>query len=52
MEEFIDKFSEFKEFLNSPVTEHMMKTLAGKESGMVLKIIKDKFNELGLNESF
>lgn len=52
MEEFIKNFNEFKEFLNSPVTEYTIKTLAGKDAETVLKVIRDKFDELGLNEAF
>ena len=52
MEEFIENFNEFREFLNSPLTEQMMKTLVGKQGSTVLKLIKDKFDELGLNNAF
>lgn len=52
MEEFVQNFNEFKEFLNAPVTEYTIKTLVGKQGEQVLEIIKKKFDELGLNDAF
>lgn len=52
MEEFIQNFNEFREFLNAPITEHTMKTLVGNQGKQVLDLIKKKFNELGLNDAF
>ena len=52
MDEFIENFNEFREFLNSQLTEHMVKTLVDKDASAVLKLIKDKFQELGLNDAF
>lgn len=52
MEEFVKNFNEFKDFLNSKTTEHTLTSLVGEHGKMVLTVIKDKFNELGLNNSF
>lgn len=52
MEEFIENFSEFRYFLNSLATEHMISKMVGEQGKQVLNIIKDKFDKLGLNNSF
>lgn len=52
MEEFIENFNEFKEFLNAPVTEYTIKTLVGKQGTQALELIKKRFDELGLNDAF
>lgn len=51
MEEFIKNFQEFRQFLNAPITEYTFKTLLN-DGDKALKVIKDKFNELGLNNNF
>lgn len=49
--EFMQNFEEFKEFLNSPVTQYTMKTLVGRQGEQVLELIKKRFDELGLNNA-
>lgn len=50
MDDFFEKFGEFKEFLNSKATEHLLASLT-RDGGMTLKVIRDKFDELGLNKA-
>lgn len=52
MEEFISNFNEFKDFLNSKATEHLITSLVGENGKITLNVIKDKFEELGLNNAF
>lgn len=52
MEEFVEKFEQFREFLNSDATMHMVDSMLGERGSGVLKIIRDKFDELGLNDAF
>lgn len=52
MDEFIEKFEKFRDFLNSKSTEHNYYMLFGKDAEAVLKDIRNKFDELGLNNVF
>ena len=52
MDEFIQSFNEFKEFLNAPVTQHTIKALLGERGEQALVVVKEKFDELGLNNAF
>lgn len=52
MDEFIENFKEFRQFLNAESTEWMFSKMLGKDAESVLKVIKDRFNELGLNDAF
>lgn len=48
MNEFIENFNEFREFLNN----FELDTPLTLTSGDVLYLIQNKFEELGLNEAF
>lgn len=37
---------EFMEFINSPATEYLIKNLAGESAAQVLKMIKEKWEEV------
>lgn len=52
MEEFVENFNEFKEFLNAPNTQHTIKIMIGPQGEQALDLIKKRFHELGLNEAF
>lgn len=52
MEEFIQNFNAFKEFLNAPSTQYAHKSLLGERGEQALVVIKEKFDELGLNNAF
>ena len=52
MNEFVEKFNEFRDFLNSKVTEHLIATMVGENGKSTLNLIKSKFDELGLNNCF
>lgn len=52
MEEFIENFNEFREFINAPITDYTFKTLIGEQGKQALDLVKKKFDELGLNDAF
>lgn len=52
MEEFTENFEKFKDFLNSKATEKMIQASLGENAKIALNIIKERFDELGLNNSF
>lgn len=52
MDEFIEKFKQFRDFLNDESTEFIYFKGLGKNGVSALKKIKDAFNELGLNDAF
>lgn len=52
MEEFIENFNKFRNFLNDEATEHTFNALVGDCGTQVLAIVRDKFNKLGLNDAF
>lgn len=45
-----ENFEKFRDFLNSQSTEFILETLAGKQALEALKIIRERFDVLGLNE--
>lgn len=51
MKKFIKNFELFREFLNSPNTEFILKTLTKDKDNQVLKLIRERFNALNLNAS-
>lgn len=52
MEEFINNFNTFKDFLNDKTTHTLIEDNFGKNGITVLNIIQDRFNDLNLNDAF
>ena len=52
MDEFISNFNKFKDFLYSDTTQIVVTDMCGINGESVLKLIKQNFEDLNLNNSF
>lgn len=52
MDEFIENFIEFRKFLNAESTDLLFGASIGPSGVAALRIVKERFEELGLNDVF